>query len=190
MQNFYALWYCYLMTGFKYSFHQSTSYSFLLGPPVILFATIVLKKPFSHHLNMLTAVGFQQIREVWASAMDEQDFPRTGQSSGCGSMLAWGKWRDWWASQLFSELERPILLMCLDSHGWNDSESSPVLHDILSAAGFDSLLVRLPFRLDWKIKACYLQLAWLLWISMSAPQKTGPQSLVITIILQFVWATK
>ncbi|KAK2904504.1 hypothetical protein Q8A73_011161 [Channa argus] len=36
-----------------------------------------------------------------------------------------------------------------DSHGWNDSESGPVLHGILSAAGFDSSLpVLLHSRLD------------------------------------------
>lgn len=49
------------------------------------------------------------------------------------------------ASFFFPVLQRPILLMFLDRHGWSDSESSPVLHDILSAAGFDSSL---PARLD------------------------------------------
>lgn len=38
------------------------------------------------------------------------------------------------ASQLLSLLQWPILLMCLDSHGWSDSKSSSVRRDIHTAA--------------------------------------------------------
>lgn len=43
-------------------------------------------------------------------------------------------------SWLFSVLQCPTLFMCLDSHGWNDSANSPVLRELLRAAGFDSSL--------------------------------------------------